>query len=663
MILNPEPGTFEPIAMNIVTTRRISQIFFFIVFIWFCLVTTIGDNWWQLRGWPVNWILQLDPLVGLATLLSTRTVYAGLLWGLATVVLTIIVGRFFCGWLCPFGAIHQFIGYLANRKKKTATKIKLSAYHPGQVIKYWILVFLLTISSMELVIIFIRLPHSNLWPFAILVLTALAITTRHTLGQTRISTSKAIGVFLGFTAAWVLLSIIFKTGWTPSASLQIGLLDPIALVYRSINLIVLPMVDQTSLRWSPIPRLYDGTWLIALVFLAAVLLNLLVPRFYCRFICPAGALFGVLSRFVLWRIGKISDDCSYCHVCEKHCEGGCSPTTQIRVHECVLCFNCMDDCRHGLMTYQNAPSATGEILALGLSRRQFLVSALSGAAAIPVLRIGGYLSSNWNPTLVRPPGALAEAEFLSRCIKCGQCMRICPTNVIHPAGLEAGFEGLWTPVLNFRIGTSGCQLNCIACGHLCPTAAIRPLSLDERKGQGNFAGQGPITIGTAFIDRGRCLPWAMDLPCIVCQENCPVSPKAITTRTVFNVINPGSSLVVERADAFYVEIQKAELAVDQYATGDYYCRLVTAADTRPRRIISNWERGLKVAGDLAFDPLPPPGSRIEIMVKLQQPYVDPKRCIGCGICEHECPVPGKRAIRVTAENETRSREHALLLKS
>jgi ferredoxin len=71
---------------------------------------------------------------------------------------------------------------------------------------------------------------------------------------------------------------------------------------------------------------------------------------------------------------------------------------------------------------------------------------------------------------------------------------------------------------------------------------------------------------------------------------------------------------------------------------------------------------MKVAGDLAFEPPPPPGSRIEILVKLQQPYVDPNRCIGCGICEHECPVPGKRAIRVTAENESRSREHALLLK-
>ncbi len=648
--------------MNIVTTRRISQIFFFIVFVWFCFVTSPGDRWWQLRGWPVNWIIELDPLVGLATLLSTRTVYAGLLWGLATLVLTIVLGRFFCGWLCPFGAIHQFVGFIANRKKKTAAKIKLNAYHPGQVIKYWVLVFLLTVSAMELVADLIRLPGNNQWLFALLVLATLALTVRQTMAQSRANPKKTVLYFLCFVAIWLLLSVLFKANRAPSASLQIGLLDPIPLVYRSINLVALPLMDQTALRLAPAPRLYDGTWLIAAVFLTAILLNLLKPRFYCRFICPAGALFGVLSRFALWRIGKASDDCSDCRACEKHCEGGCSPTTRIRYHECVLCLNCMGECRHGLMTYQNAPSATGEILELDLSRRQFLVSAVSGAAVIPVVRLSGNLATNWNPALVRPPGALAEKEFLSRCIKCGQCMRVCPTNVIHPAGLEGGLEGLWTPVLNFRIGTSGCQFNCIACGHLCPTAAIRPLSLDERKGLGEFADQGPITIGTAFIDRGRCLPWAMDRPCIVCQENCPVSPKAITTRTVFNTIHSVSKLVVERADAFYVELQNSGLQMDHYATGDYYCKVASTADPRPRRIISNWERGLKVADELAFEPPPAPGSQIEILVKLQQPYVDPNRCIGCGVCEHECPVPGKRAIRITADNETRDREHQLLLR-
>ncbi|MBT8372864.1 MAG: 4Fe-4S binding protein, partial [Deltaproteobacteria bacterium] len=530
-------------------------------------------------------------------------------------------------------------------------------------IKYWILIFLLTISTGELMVDFIRIPRTHLLVFAILILTLLAFIFINTVRHTPTNLKRSFLLFSGLVGIWFLMGTIFHGDRTPSASLQIGLLDPLALVYRSVNLIVLPLFDQTALKLATVPRLYDGTWLIAAVFVSAVLLNLIIPRFFCRFVCPTGALFGVLSRYSLWRIGKNANECADCQLCEKNCEGACEPTAQIKWNECVLCVNCLNDCRHGLMTYQIAPSASGETVAPDLSRRQFLVSVASGVTVIPLLRISGNLATNWNPVIVRPPGALPENEFLSRCIKCGQCMRICPTNVIHPAGLEGGLEGLWTPRLNFRIGTSGCQFNCIACGNLCPTSAIRPISLDERLGRNDFSDRGPLTIGTAFIDRGRCLPWAMDRPCIVCQENCPVSPKAISTRDVFNVIGNDFQLIVAKADAYYIEFQMSGPDPNQFATGDYYCAVVPAADSRPRRIVSNWTRGLKVAGELPFEPPPPPGSRVEIKIRLQQPYVDPKRCIGCGVCEHECPVPGLRAIRVTADNETRAREHALLLRT
>ena len=133
--------------MRIVTVRRITQVFFFLLFIWFCMVTTIGVNWWQLRGWPVNWILQLDPLVAVATMLSTQSLYRGLLWALVTVVLTILLGRFFCSWVCPFGTLHHFVGYLGRRAKGVSEKIRLNQYHPGQSIKYYLLIFLLTAAA------------------------------------------------------------------------------------------------------------------------------------------------------------------------------------------------------------------------------------------------------------------------------------------------------------------------------------------------------------------------------------------------------------------------------------------------------------------------------------------------------------------------------------
>lgn len=623
----------------------------------------MGEKWWQLRGWPVEWLIELDPLVGLGTLMTTHSLYKGLVWGVATVVLTIVLGRFFCGWVCPFGSIHQFVGYVGKRKKSSLEKAKLNDYTRWQVIKYWILIFLLTLAIADTAVYLINLPRNDpsiFWSFiGIFLATTIVLVSLRVLKNPKKS---LLFILLG-TALWAAMSFVFENTRMLSASLQIGMLDPIPLVYRSINLVILPLVDGTAVKLFINARYYEGSWLIGTIFITAVFLNLKTPRFYCRYICPLGALLGLLSRYSLWRIGKAESECIDCHLCEKNCDGACSPSTRIRISECILCMNCLDECRHSQIGYRTNPSAAGEILSPDLSRRQFVISFLSGATAIPVIRLQGNLAANWNPKRVRPPGALDEKEFLSRCIKCGQCMRICPTNVIQPAGLVGGLEGLWTPILNFRVGTSGCQHTCIACGNLCPTAAIRPLSLDERLGQNRYAEQGPIKIGTAFVDRGRCLPWAMDIPCIVCQENCPVSPKAIFTREHFSTISRETPLIVKTTDSQVIEVEGEPLEADRFSSGDYFCTVEAQPNLQPRLILANTARSLTISPNLPWRPPPTPGSRLEILIRLQQPFVDPKRCIGCGICEHECPVLGKRAIRVTAENESRSRKHRLLLRS
>ena len=227
--------------------------------------------------------------------------------------------------------------------------------------------------------------------------------------------------------------------------------------------------------------------MIGSVFLAALFLNFVVPRFYCRFLCPLGALLGVFSRYALWRVGKTKNVCSMCLRCETDCEGACEPAGRIHSSECVLCMNCLHTCEDDVIGYRTARSASGEYASPDLARRGLIVSLVSGLLTVPIIRLSDALGMNWNPRLIRPPGSLSEDEFLKRCLKCGQCMRICPTNIIQPAGLEMGVEALWTPTLNFRIGTSGCQLNCVACGNLCPTAAIRPMTLDEKQGRGPFA--------------------------------------------------------------------------------------------------------------------------------------------------------------------------------
>jgi len=578
--------------MKIVTTRRISQVFFFALFVWFCIVSTVGEKFWQLRGWPVNWFLQLDPLTAIGTILTTHTLYKGLLWALATVILTIIFGRFFCGWVCPFGSLHHFTGFLANRKKNPAEMIRLNRYRKGQRIKYFILIF-----------------------------------------------------FLGMAAFPSL-----------AASLQIGLLDPIPLVTRSVNLVILPIIDGAFNITSPDNRFYQGAWLILAIFFTAILLNLVIPRFYCRFICPLGALFGLIDRFAIWRIGKTQSQCSNCKLCQKSCEGACEPAGKIRISECILCFNCKGDCKDELISYQTQISLSSEITNPDISRRGFMLSLASGVFAVPAVRLGNRLGSNWYNKIIRPPGAIAEEEFLKRCIKCGACVRVCPTNVIQLGGINGGIENLWTPVLNNRIGSSGCQLNCVACGQVCPTAAIRPIKLAEKHGTGDFAANGPVRLGTAFLDRNRCLPWAMDKPCIVCQENCPVSPKAIYTGEVFNTVRNGK-LTVKKAGDKIIETVEAIIA-GKFATGDYYC---TINGDKRSLITANGENTIEISEKVAGKPAK--NSIIEIQVRLQRPFVDIEKCIGCGICEHECPVSGKRAIRVSGEGETRSTNRTLLLKS
>ena len=333
--------------MKIITVRRISQIFFFALFLWLCIVTAAGDSLWQKHNWPVNLFLDIDPLVALGTILTTHTLYWPLLLALATIILTIIFGRFFCSWLCPFGSIHHFVGWLGNRKKNVAQKIKLNKYRKAQSIKYFILVFLLAAAAFPSI----------------------------------------------------------------SATLQTGLLDPIPLVTRSVNLVLLPIFDKDLGLLSVTQRFYELSGLIFLFFVAVVLLNLVIPRFYCRFLCPLGALFGITSRFAIWRIGKNKNTCTGCKFCESYCEGGCEPASAIRITECVLCFNCRQDCRtkDDCIRYQTFISRSGEMTNPDISRRGFVLSVVSGVLAVPAIRLSGKTAKNWYYKVIRPPGALAEA--------------------------------------------------------------------------------------------------------------------------------------------------------------------------------------------------------------------------------------------------------------
>jgi NAD-dependent dihydropyrimidine dehydrogenase PreA subunit len=138
-----------------------------------------------------------------------------------------------------------------------------------------------------------------------------------------------------------------------------------------------------------------------------------------------------------------------------------------------------------------------------------------------------------------------------------------------------------------------------------------------------------------------------------------VSPKAIYVREVFMPIRDELPPIA-KADELSLDFGRSVFQPGQFSTGDFFCR-VSAHDEEPRRIVDNVATGITIGATKPWDPSPKPGWRAEILIRLQRPVVDPMLCVGCGICEHECPITGIKAIRVTAENESRNSKRTITI--
>jgi ferredoxin len=209
-------------------------------------------------------------------------------------------------------------------------------------------------------------------------------------------------------------------------------------------------------------------------------------------------------------------------------------------------MNCVGACPHESLQFKLFRNEA-EVASPDLSRRRTLTGVAAGAALVPLMRSNVGLGKGRHERLLRPPGSLDESDFLSRCIRCGECMKACPNNALHPTLEQAGIEGLWSPMLVPRIGY--CEPSCVQCSEVCPTGAIWQITPKEKGwvvGVGAQQQSQPIRLGTAFYDRGRCLPWAMATECIVCEEWCPVSPKAIYVQEAQVVVSSGNNKTLKQ---------------------------------------------------------------------------------------------------------------------
>ena len=584
-------------ALRATSVRVVCQATFLILFLFLLLLTTAASLQYHpsLQGW-LGKFLETDPLVAVATALAHDVVYEGLAWSLVILIPTFFLGRFFCNWICPLGTLNQFTGWLF-RLRRPPDLLSENSYRPSQRLKYYILIALL----------------------------AAAVC----------------------------------------GSLQIGLLDPMAMLHRSATTAVMPVVGAPTARWAAESRVSQGALVIGVLFVGVLSLNLAVPRFFCRVLCPLGALLGLVSRFAWWRIERDPARCNGCKRCVLYCEGACEPDKLLRRAECLVCFNCIEECPEGALTFQLFPPPEREVPGADIPGRRAVLAAAAGVVFFPLLRASGASGRNFTSGVIRPPGSLEELAFLERCIKCEQCIRVCPTNVLQPASLEAGFEGLWSPILNFRVGH--CQPYCTACGQVCPTGAIRPVSVEERLRSGRSAEQGPIRLGTAHIDVSRCLPHSKNIPCVVCEEVCPTSPKAVYTERQLRPIRNGAFLV-QSADANSLSVIRGSEADGVRLEAAGVLESVEGNSNAPALHVCIHHRDgasetHRVAGhdagrmmiDGSFLCVPEPGDSVELQLALAAPRIDVGACIGCGICENQCPLVGdRRAIYVTAEGETRS---------
>jgi len=506
-----------------ITWRRLSQVLFLLLF--FILFIKTDYNGTDEIPYAVNILFRIDPLVAAAAMLAAKAVIAILLPALIVVALTLLLGRAFCGWLCPMGALIDFC--------RRWIRPRANQPRPGlRRIKYVLLALVLTGA-------FFGLPVVGYFdPFSILV------------------RGFATSVYPAANGA---VTEFFTVTYKSAPAWVNAVTEPL---YALLKATILPFKQ----------KLFTLSLLSLAMLLAVFALEKLERRFFCRNLCPLGALLALNSWFSLMR-GRAADTrCGDCRLCERICRmNAIDGEKRISPEACILCMECVDRCPQEKIAFGFDRPAPKPAFA-GMPRRTFVAALVSGAV-LPAFLKTRTIAAVPPPELVRPPGALPEPEFLGRCVRCAECMQVCIGNALHPAFLEAGMEGVFTPRLMARVGY--CEYNCTLCGQVCPTGAIRPLPLAEKQ---------KTVIGLAIIDKNTCLPFAKGVPCIVCEEHCPTPDKAIKFRMA-TVLN---------------------------------------------------ERGESV--------------------RVKQPYVIDRLCIGCGICETRCPVAGRSAIVVTSAGESRHPE-------
>ena len=429
-----------------------------------CLALFVGlalQAGFPLPGWaPVGGFFQLDPLLQIGTLLSLGIVFEGILVLCFLLAATLLLGRFFCGYVCPLGTSFDLVRSLGRSRELS--------------------------------------PDNKSPRFKYLVLAGLILAALYGLNLTHWGSPLSL--------AGRLYLLVLKPGLE-------FILSPIGSLAGFIGL----GAPAEWPGWSSQPSRFSGLGLLLILFIILFLLDRFYPRFWCRVICPSGAVLALIGRRPLLR-RKVSSACTECGLCLRKCPMGAISSDPNRTDHssCIVCQQCVRVCPEEAISFSLPEAASPAKEALP-GRRSLLLAAGGGIGLAFMGRrsLGEYWGEEakgnlMRQGLVRPPGARPENEFLNRCLRCGLCMEACPSNMLQPALISAGFSGLFSPVAVARRGP--CEAECNICGRVCPSEAIRSLPLAEKTW---------AKMGTAVLTPRKCLAWEFDRSCLICDEACP----------------------------------------------------------------------------------------------------------------------------------------------
>ncbi|MBN2298390.1 MAG: 4Fe-4S binding protein, partial [Deltaproteobacteria bacterium] len=399
----------------------------------------------------------------------------------AIIGLTFILGRIFCSHICPMGTTIDITDRLVRSEQKNGTGTSPVWTARLGIVKYLVLCFILGAALMGISLVFLASPLSLITRLYGLVIFPVA-------------------------------SLISDTG--------------LNILRGAADLAGITIFPYTSIDVSR----YDLQWLVIGIFIIIFSCAVFSPRFWCRYICPAGALLALCSKKPLLR-RTVDEKCIRCGVCRSLCPMEAIEEDPLKTgySQCIACRRCVNVCPVDAVTFKY-PGKEHDSIGYRFSkdRRKLIYAGIFGAATALVSLSGLRRLNNTGgpgqivpPGLIRPPGAVPETGFLARCIRCGQCMKACPTNTLQPIGFLMGLTALASPVITPVRGP--CEPLCNVCGQVCPTGAIRALPVSDKIW---------ARVGTANILKHKCLAWEFDRECLICDEVCPFN--AVSLKRVEN---------------------------------------------------------------------------------------------------------------------------------